>query len=481
MIEKNEESQGFNNLGIDLRILKVLERLEFKVPTPIQVKSIPVVLEDKDIVGIAQTGTGKTLAFGVPMLQRILNNRGNGLIILPTRELALQVEESLLSIGKSLGIKTCVIIGGAPIFRQITQLRANPDIIVATPGRLNDHIKRKTVKLDKIKMLVLDEADMMFDMGFAPQVNEILKAVPTDRQTLLFSATMAPEVIKIATKCMKLPLRIEVAPAGTPAESVIQEMIVLNSEDRVKQMLKTLNEYKGTVLIFARTKRGVSNLSKKINDMGHTATEIHSNRSLGQRKAALQGFKDGKFRVLVATDIAARGIDVKGIELVLNFDLPDDSADYIHRIGRTGRAGKAGRAISFATPGQIALIRQIEKIIQRNLPLIEMERLILNPVKEKKPSRNRQSSGANGGRGSFNRSSQGGERKPGNFNKPKEAGSVGGGFNKTREPRPAGQFNKARDARPATGGFKPRDGGSDNRSKSFGGAVRKFKPMSRNR
>lgn len=465
MTENKEISQGFDTLGIDLRILKVLEQKEFKIPTPIQLKSIPVIITEKDIVGIAQTGTGKTLAFGVPMLQRVLNNRGNGLIILPTRELALQVEEALLGIGKSLGIKTAVLIGGAPIFRQITQLRNSPDIIIATPGRLIDHIKRKSVKLDKVRMLVMDEADLMFDMGFAPQVNEILKAVPTDRQTLLFSATMAPEVIKTATKCMKLPLRIEVAPAGTPAESVIQEMIVLNAEDRVKQLAKILNEYKGTVLVFARTKRGVSDLSKKIMAMGHTSSEIHSNRSLGQRKVALQGFKDGKFRVLVATDIAARGIDVKGIELVINYDLPDDSADYIHRIGRTGRAGKAGRAISFATPRQIAAIRSIEKIIQKNIPLIELERLIQNPPKEQKPSRNRRSSGVNGGRGSFNRGgAQGGEKKVGNFNKPKEGGSAGG-FNKTREPRATtGNFNK------------PREAGGEARGKSFGGAVRKFKP-----
>jgi len=466
MTENKEVSQGFDTLGIDLRILKVLEQKEFKIPTPIQLKSIPVILTDKDIVGIAQTGTGKTLAFGIPMLQRVLEKKGNGLIILPTRELALQVEESLLNIGKALGIKTCVIIGGAPIFRQITQLRSNPDIIVATPGRLNDHIKRKTVKLDKVKMLVMDEADLMFDMGFAPQVNEILKEVPANRQTLLFSATMAPEVIKIATKCMKLPLRIEVAPAGTPAESVIQEMIVLNPEDRIKQLGKILKEYSGTVLIFGRTKRGVNDLSKKIQIMGHTSSEIHSNKSLGQRKNALQGFKDGKYRILVATDIAARGIDVKGIELVVNYDLPDDSADYIHRIGRTGRAGKPGRAISFATPRQIADIRAIEKVIQRNIPLVEMERLMQNPPKEPKQSRNRRSSGINGGKGSFNRvGSQGGEKKFGGFNKLKEGASTGGGFGKTREPRAAtGNFNK------------PRVTGGEARGKSFGGAVRKFKP-----
>jgi len=362
----------FNNLGIDPKILDIVKSLNFIVPTPIQLKSIPVIISGKDMVGIAQTGTGKTLAFGIPILQRLAKYSGRCLILVPTRELASQVNDHLKVIAQKLNLKSVVLIGGESKYQQTKQLQRRPEIIVATPGRLIDHLETKTFNLNEVKILVLDEADLMFDMGFAPQLNKILRLTPQNKQTILFSATMPVTIMDIATKHMSLPLKIEVAPAGTPAENVLQEVIILHKEDRLTQLAKTLAEYHGSVLIFVRTKSSVKNICRGIEGMKHTVTEIHSNRSLVQRTRALQGFKDGRYRVLVATDIAARGIDVKGIELVVNFDLPDNIEDYIHRIGRTGRAGKMGQAISYATPSQIGVIRRIEKLIKKEIPLTKL-------------------------------------------------------------------------------------------------------------
>jgi len=362
-----QKALDFYGLGIAPKILDILDQLKFTTPTPIQLKSIPVTIEGKDIVGIAQTGTGKTLAFGIPMIQRLAQYKGKGLVLLPTRELAVQVDEHLKMIGQKIGLRTAVLIGGEPARKQIEVLRRNPHIIVATPGRLNDLLKQKVLHLNDIKILVFDEADMMFDMGFAPQIEMILKLVPKVRQTMLFSATMPPAILKIINQHMALPVRIEVAPAGTPAERVIQEMIMIKKEDKFTELEKILREYPGSILVFSRTKHNAKKICHKLTQLGHKAAEIHSNRSLSQRREALSGFKNGRYRILVATDIAARGIDVSGIELVLNYDLPDNSEDYVHRIGRTGRAGKAGRAISFAMPSQAKEIRDIERLIKKNI------------------------------------------------------------------------------------------------------------------
>lgn len=362
-----QKAADFYGLGIAPKILGILDQLKFTTPTPIQLKSIPVTIEGKDIVGIAQTGTGKTLAFGIPMIQRLAQYKGRGLVLLPTRELAVQVDEHLKMIGQKIGLRTAVLIGGEPARKQIEVLRRNPHIIVATPGRLNDLLKQRVLHLNDIKILVFDEADMMFDMGFAPQIEMILKLVPKVRQTMLFSATMPPAILKIINQHMALPVRIEVAPAGTPAELVIQEMIMIKKENKFTELEKILREYPGSILIFSRTKHNAKKICHKLAQLGHKAAEIHSNRSLSQRREALSGFKNGRYRILVATDIAARGIDVSGIELVLNYDLPDNSEDYVHRIGRTGRAGKAGRAISFAMPSQAKEIRDIERLIKKNI------------------------------------------------------------------------------------------------------------------
>lgn len=256
---------------------------------------------------------------------------------------------------------------------QKQMIRARPHIIISTPGRLIDFLKQRVVNLQTVHILVLDEADRMLDIGFAPQINEILRTLPKDRQTMLFSATIPYEIVRLATQHMKLPLRIEVAPSGTAAEKVEQELIVVHKAEKMRLLEKLLYDYKGSVLVFSRTKHGAKRITHEVRDLGHRVAEIHSNRSLGQRREALQGFKTGKYRVLVATDIAARGIDVKGIELVINFDLPDNSNDYIHRIGRTGRAGHAGRAISFATPEQRGDVRAIERLIRTTLPVRKVE------------------------------------------------------------------------------------------------------------
>lgn len=365
----------FYGLGLAPKLLSAVEQAGFTTPTPIQKSAIPIALQGQDMVGIAQTGTGKTMAFGLPMIQRLAQTRGRGLILVPTRELALQVEESLQKVGKAIRLKTVVLIGGASMEKQIQQLRRGPHIIIATPGRLIDHLERRILKLDDIHMLVLDEADRMLDMGFQPQIRKILAAVPRERQTMLFSATMPPEIVKLAAQHMKTPTRVEIARAGTVADKVTQELYFVHKESKLRLLKKILEEYKGTVLLFSRTKHGAKKISKFILDLGHTAAEIHSNKSLSQRRAALDGFKSGRYRVLVATDIAARGIDVTGIELVLNFDLPDNPEDYIHRIGRTGRAGMTGHAMSFATPDQQSDVRTIERLMRINLKVSQLPEL----------------------------------------------------------------------------------------------------------
>ena len=375
---------NFSDIGVSPDILKILDKLSLTSPTPIQKQAIPVALKGTDIVGIAQTGTGKTFAFGIPIIQKLLSSSGQALVLVPTRELALQVNESIRKLADRLNITTIVLIGGESISRQLFELKRRPRLIIATPGRLIDHLKRKSIKLDQIKTLVLDEADMMLDMGFLPQIEEILRSVPKERQTMLFSATMPVLIANLATKYLKLPIRIEVAPQGTIVKNVTQEMIVLEAKDKMKYLEKIIKENEGSILIFVRTRYGVKNIAKKLISNGHKATEIHSDLSQGQRKRALDSFKSGRSRIMVATDVAARGLDVKGIELVINYDLPDSSSDYVHRIGRTARAGKKGKAISLATPGQLKNIKAIEALIKMRFNIVEQAKL--EPVYTRKRS-----------------------------------------------------------------------------------------------
>ncbi len=371
----DEIKKDFYGLGIAPGILEVLNKLHFTVPTPIQEQSIPSALSGKDLMGIAQTGTGKTLAFGIPLIQRVLNGKSMGLVIAPTRELALQIDETLRKVGVPLNLRTAVLIGGESIGRQMRDLHRSPQIVIGTPGRILDHMEQRTLSLNKVSVLVLDEADRMLDMGFAPQLKRILSVLPRERQTMLFSATMPEQIIAITKTYLKLPIRVEIARSGTTAQDVTQELFFVSQSDKPRLLEKILQEYRGSVLVFSRTKHAARKIAGLIRALGHSSAEIHSNRSLGQRKEALEGFKTGRYRVLVATDIAARGIDVTNIELVLNYDLPENPEDYVHRIGRTGRAGGKGHAMSFARPNQTGDVRSIERLIRTVLPVSKMPTL----------------------------------------------------------------------------------------------------------
>jgi len=367
----NPRHENFYGLGIAPKLLEKIGSLGYSTPTPIQHKAIPFAIEGKDIVGIAQTGTGKTLAYGVPMIQRLNQKSGKGLVLAPTRELAIQINAHLKPFTQALRMGTAVLIGGERMGKQIAAIKRNPRIIVATPGRLIDLMEQKIVRLNDVHVLVLDEADRMLDMGFAPQIEKIIRMVPKKRQTMLFSATMPTAIMKMASVHMQLPVRTEIAPSGTAAEGVSHEVFVVEKKLKGALLEKLLEQYRGSVLVFTRTKRGAERVRRSLKRAGFAAAEIHSDRTLPQRREALTGFKTGKYRILVATDIAARGIDVQGIELVVNYDLPDEPGSYVHRIGRTGRAGMEGRAISFATPDQGSDVRNIEKLIKISLSLSE--------------------------------------------------------------------------------------------------------------
>lgn len=384
MTKKDTGTGRFSDLGIGKELLSVLTKNKFEIPTPIQHQVIPGALQGKDVVGIAQTGTGKTFAFGIPMIQKILTSHGQGLILVPTRELALQVDEALRKIGTPLGLRCAVVIGGTSQHSQVKALRRNPHIVVATPGRLADLMNQGVYKLNKLTAITLDEADRMLDVGFLPEIKKILNAAPKERQTMLFSATMPKTISSLARAFMKLPMQIEIAPQGTSAENIEQEIFVVTRETKMRLLDSLLEQHSSDkVLIFSRTKHGAKKLAHTIRGMGHTATEIHSNRSQAQRKAALEGFTRGRYRIMVATDIASRGIDVKDISLVINFDLPDNTEDYVHRIGRTGRAGKHGKAVSFVTSIQKLDVMRIERLIRQQLPIAPMPDL--PPARPKTP------------------------------------------------------------------------------------------------
>lgn len=371
----------FDDLGIKKNFLEILKYKGFITPTPIQHQVIPGALEGKDVVGIAQTGTGKTLAYGIPLIQTLSTQKGQGLVLVPTRELAQQVADSLNNIGKSLGLRLAVVIGGVSSRPQIRDLRNSPHIVIATPGRLDDLMEQRHFRLNDVKMLILDEADRMLDVGFLPQIKRIFQQAPKDRQTMLFSATMPPAIANLASAFMKMPLRIEIAPQGTSAENVEQEVFIVSKPDKMRLLFNLLQTYKkDTILIFSRTKHGAKHITRDLRNANYTATEIHSNRTQAQRKTALDGFSNGRFRILVATDIAARGIDVKQISVVINYDLPDNSEDYVHRIGRTGRAGRSGKAISFVAPAEKADIRKIEKLIRKSLPILNLPINVSEPL-----------------------------------------------------------------------------------------------------
>lgn len=391
-------AQGFSSTGLSPAILDVLNKINLLRPTQIQSQAIGIALSGKDLIGVAQTGTGKTLAFALPIIQKLSDNSGRAVIIVPTRELALQAEESIRQITGRLRIslRTISLIGGMPIYRQIRELKTSPRIILATPGRLQDHLNQGTLDLNDTTTIVLDEADRMLDMGFMPQIDRIMLSIPKERQTMLFSATMAPEIQKLAKSYLKNDfIKIEAQPAGSDTDLIRQEVCYLSPQDKITILGKLLDEHDGSTLVFSRTKHEAARLASRVREMGHSASEIHSNRSLSQRKQALSGFKSGQYRVLIATDIAARGIDVKEITLVINYDLPDAAGDYIHRIGRTGRAGKNGKAVSFAAHNQLQDIKKIEHFIKRDIPLSKYSQTSINQPVESRPTNNNYRPNAN--------------------------------------------------------------------------------------
>jgi ATP-dependent RNA helicase RhlE len=365
----------FEQLGLAMPLLQALKTEGYTIPTPIQEQSIPVVLEGKDLLGCAQTGTGKTAAFALPILQILGKEKMKGfkhircLILTPTRELAVQIHESFIAYGKHTGLSQEVVYGGVSQHNQTIALRNGVDILVATPGRLLDLMNQGYIHLDHLEIFVLDEADRMLDMGFINDVRKIVKELPNERQTLFFSATMPPAIAQLANTILYNPIRVEVAPVSSTAETIEQWVYFVHKKDKVS-LLVHLMEEKGIkrTLVFTRTKHGADKISKDLKKMGIRADALHGNKSQSQRQAALNNFKDGKLKVLVATDIAARGIDVDQLTHVINFDLPNISETYVHRIGRTGRAGATGVALSFCDMEERAYLKDINKLIGLKIP-----------------------------------------------------------------------------------------------------------------
>lgn len=359
---------SFEQFGLPAQLNAALVQMKYTSPTPIQVQAIPLAMEGKDILGSAQTGTGKTAAFGIPLVAKIINNpRGNAIVLTPTRELASQVMEVITQLlGKRSFIQAALLIGGDSMHKQTQQLRARPRIIVGTPGRINDHLERGNLILHDTNFLVLDETDRMLDMGFGIQIDRIVKFLPPVRQTLMFSATIPPEIAKMSAKYMKNPERIAVGSVNKPMMKIQQEVIHVNESAKYDELVKQVEARNGSIIVFVKTKRGADRLSERLNKHGHKTDTIHGDLHQRKREKVIQSYRDMKFRILVATDIAARGLDIPHIEHVVNYDLPQCPEDYIHRIGRTGRNGSEGSALCLISPDDGMKWRAIHRLINPN-------------------------------------------------------------------------------------------------------------------
>ncbi len=404
---------SFTSLGLSTPLLQAIEKQGYNHPSPIQEKAIPFVLEGKDLLGAAQTGTGKTAAFSLPLLQRltanakkVTSNRVRALILTPTRELAAQVADNVQSMSSFLPIKSAVAFGGVGINPQMKRLRAGVDVLVATPGRLMDLYQQNAIKFDQLEMLVLDEADRMLDMGFIHDIKRILKLLPTQRQTLLFSATFSSDIIELATSITRNPVQVSTTPANTTVEKIEQRLIPVDKSRKNAALIQLVkrNNWR-QVLVFSRTKHGANRIATKLSKANIPSDAIHGNKSQGARTRALANFKSGEIDVLVATDIAARGIDISELPIVVNFDLPNTAADYVHRIGRTGRAGSSGQAWSFVSVDELQQLKDIETLIQTLLPREQLtgfepqqpvpETSLAAPKKPKKPKKPKLNSQSN--------------------------------------------------------------------------------------
>lgn len=418
----------FDMLGLKPILSKTLATSGFKEPTPIQNAAIPLALDGHDILGLAQTGTGKTLAFGLPLMEHLLALHGKpepktarALILAPTRELVNQIADQLRVFTNSTPIKVATVVGGQSIGRQISVLSRGVDILVATPGRLMDLMDRRAIDLSTVKHLVLDEADQMLDLGFIHALRKIAPALGTPRQTMLFSATMPKQMEELSAAYLTNPKRVQVSPPGKAADKVTQVVHFMSKAAKLDKLREVLrNDPEALVLVFGRTKHGCEKLMKGLVSDGFNAASIHGNKSQGQRDRAIKAFREGTIKILVATDVAARGIDIPGVGYVINYELPDTPDNYVHRIGRTARAGREGEAIAFCSAEEVDLLVQIEKVMKMSIPVASGTRP--EAVKAEKPQRGGRGRGNGGGRpqGSGNRKPQGGgAAKPVQARKPR--------------------------------------------------------------
>ena len=395
----------FRDLGLNKRVIQAVEKENYSIPTPIQQKLIPQMLDGKDIVGTAQTGTGKTAAFVLPILHRLEEGRRrakprtcHNLIVVPTRELATQIFQNIATYGRFIPHSKTVVMGGAKAGAQIKALARGLDIVIATPGRLEDHLSTNSISLKETQTVILDEADQMMDLGFFPAIRRIMGFLPDGHQTLLLSATMPKQVRGLANEFLNNPIDVSIGQQSKPIEKINQKILLVDRPKKKQLLVEILTDV-FKAIVFTRTKHGADKIVRYLKEKGIDSTAIHGNKSQGQRQRSLDMFKKDKINILVATDIAARGIDVKDISLVINFDLPECSDDYVHRIGRTGRAGRHGKAVSFVTASQKADVKKIERLIRKSLPVLSLPAL---PPERPKPPRE-----------FFNKEQKQGQRKSG--------------------------------------------------------------------
>lgn len=355
----------FQKMQLPKTLIQTLQKMKFSKPTPIQSEAIPFILRGKDILASAQTGTGKTGAFGIPLAAKVLSNpQQSALVMTPTRELATQVMCQLQSmLGKKSRVQSALLIGGEALPKQLKQLHNRPQVIVGTPGRINDHLQRRSLILNNTDILVLDETDRMLDMGFTSQIEKVMKQMPEKRQTLLFSATLPQNIDRIVKKYLNSPVCIAVNETSTPATNIKQDMLRVNASDKYSHLLSQLNTREGSIIVFVKTKYGTERMATRLSKEGHSANAIHGALKQSKRDRVLCSFRNKEYRILVATDIAARGLDIAHIEHVINYDLPQRAEDYIHRIGRTARAGAEGCALNLVTPADRGKWHAIEKLL----------------------------------------------------------------------------------------------------------------------
>jgi ATP-dependent RNA helicase DeaD len=472
--------ENFNSLNLEKTLMDAIAVINFKTPTPIQAQAIPVALDGKDILGTAQTGTGKTAAFGIPLVNFLLKTKKDtALVMTPTRELATQVMQTMVSLIGKGNIRSALLIGGDSMQKQLRQMQRNPRLIVGTPGRINDHLERRTLKLENTTFLVLDESDRMLDMGFTPQINQVLQTVPEKHQTLLFSATLANNIVRLAERYLKNPVRISVGSTSTPIDKIKQEVLHVKDGDKYNQLIREIYNRQGAILIFVKTRRGAEKMVKRLKFDDHDADAIHGNLRQNKRDKVIKAFRNAHFRILVGTDVASRGLDIPAIKHVINFDLPQLPEDFIHRIGRTARAGAEGSALSFIGGDDRSKWNAIQRLIDPNF-------------KQDKNNRDRSGGDRRGGdrRGggkSFDRRGSRGsdrfsDRKPSSrFKKRDDSRSS---FGEKRDDRKGSFSDRRSDSRPASR-FKRDDSRSsfgekrDDRKGSFSDRRSDSRPASR--